>query len=221
VPPGRARQTYHDLLAACLAAPACRGVTTWGISDAFTWIEGFFGVDGAPLPFDEQFAPKPAYAGMRDAMLEACGADCDLGCTIDPIPVPAAPGCCETAADCGSDACLTGTACDASVCTAGTPVICDDGDPCTIDRCDAVAGCVAEPVAGIAAVTCTCERDPPEACAGETIPDYVARREAKACELAGRAAGPSSTRAQHLLKRAAGRFRARRARPARPCGEAT
>jgi hypothetical protein len=97
-------QVYHDLLAACLAAPACRGVTTWGISDAFTWIEGFFGVDGAPLPFDETFAPKPAYAGMRDAMLAACGDACDLACTVDPIPVPAPDGCCETAADCGGNA---------------------------------------------------------------------------------------------------------------------
>jgi endo-1,4-beta-xylanase len=201
------RQVYHDLLAACLAAPACRGVTTWGISDAFTWIEGLFGVDGAPLPFDEHFAPKPAYVGMRDAMLAACGPDCDLGCTIDPIPVPAPTGCCATAADCGGDACLVGAVCDASVCIEGAPVTCDDGDPCTTDRCDPVAGCVTEAVAGIAAVTCACERDPPEICGGEAIPDYVGRREAKACELVGRAADPSSPRTSHLLRRAAGRFR--------------
>jgi hypothetical protein len=181
-------------------------VTTWGISDAFTWIEGFFGVDGAPLPFDETFAPKPAYAGMRDAMLAACGDACDLACTVDPIPVPAPDGCCETAADCGGDACVTGAACDASVCVDGTPVTCDDGDPCTIDRCDPAAGCIADPHEGIDAVTCTCERDAPAACDGETIPDYVVRREAKACELIARATEPTVRRAGHFLTRAAKRL---------------
>jgi hypothetical protein len=88
---------------------------------------------------------------------------------------------------------------------------------------------VAEPVAGIATVTCACERTPPQACAAETIPDYVVRREAKACELVGRAAEPSSPRAPHLLRRAAGRFgrAARKAEKAvrrgdltEPCGAA-
>jgi hypothetical protein len=62
--------------------PACTGITTWAISDRYTWIKNFFGVDGAPLLFDEAFQPKPAYFGMRAALLERiCGGD------------PCAPGC--------------------------------------------------------------------------------------------------------------------------------
>lgn len=62
---------YGDIAAQCFARPACRGVTTWGISDAYTWIEGFFGVRGAPLPFDESFQPKPAWFAIRDALRAA------------------------------------------------------------------------------------------------------------------------------------------------------
>jgi endo-1,4-beta-xylanase len=76
------RAAYHDVVAACLAVSACTGVTTWGISDRYTWIESFFGVDGAPLLFDESFQPKPAYFGVRSALLEQlCGEDaCAPGC---------------------------------------------------------------------------------------------------------------------------------------------
>lgn len=64
------RRVYHDVFAGCLAAPGCTGVTVWGITDRFTWISNFFQVDGAPLLFDEDYAPKPAYFGVRDALLE-------------------------------------------------------------------------------------------------------------------------------------------------------
>jgi hypothetical protein len=41
----------------------------------------------------------------------------------------------------GAETCLSG------VCTAGTPLNCDDGNPCTADVCDPVAGCRHTPVA--------------------------------------------------------------------------
>jgi len=62
-------KVYGDIAAACFARPACRGVTTWGISDAFSWIEAFFGVAGVPLPFDGDFQPKPAWFAIREALL--------------------------------------------------------------------------------------------------------------------------------------------------------
>lgn len=62
---------YRDIASACFERPACRGITTWGISDAHSWIEEFFGVEGAPLPFDEAFQPKPAWFAIRDALLAA------------------------------------------------------------------------------------------------------------------------------------------------------
>lgn len=65
------RATYRDLFAACLSVSGCRGLTTWGISDAFTWIFEFFAVDGAPLMFDKSYERKPAYFGARDAIRES------------------------------------------------------------------------------------------------------------------------------------------------------
>jgi hypothetical protein len=46
--------------------------------------------------------------------------------------------------ECISDACTTRT-CVSGQCSA-TPVICDDGDPCTIDSCDPDSGCVTTPL---------------------------------------------------------------------------
>jgi len=66
-------QIYRDLAEACFRRAACPGITTWGISDAYTWIEGFFSVQGAPLPYDESFAPKPAWGAIREALIAARG----------------------------------------------------------------------------------------------------------------------------------------------------
>src|SRR5262249_56700064 len=36
--------------------------------------------------------------------------------------------------------------CQAGTCTAGTPLVCNDGNPCTTDTCDPVLGCQSTPV---------------------------------------------------------------------------
>ncbi|MEW6272962.1 MAG: endo-1,4-beta-xylanase [Thermodesulfobacteriota bacterium] len=66
---------YRSAVAACAAVPACAGVTTWGLSDRHTWLRSFFGFTDWPLPFDDDWRRKPAYFGMRAALLEAalCG----------------------------------------------------------------------------------------------------------------------------------------------------
>jgi endo-1,4-beta-xylanase len=67
----RQGDVYCDIMAACLAVPACRGVTVWGMGDGFTWIKNFFGVDGRPLIYDLTWQPKPAYRALQDALLAA------------------------------------------------------------------------------------------------------------------------------------------------------
>jgi hypothetical protein len=42
---------------------------------------------------------------------------------------------------CTTTACTTGQRCMSGACTGGTPLRCDDGNPCTRDRCDAATGC--------------------------------------------------------------------------------
>ena len=50
-------------MSVCLAVPRCEAVTFWGVSDAHTWITG-----DTPLLFDAQYAAKPAYTGVLDAL---------------------------------------------------------------------------------------------------------------------------------------------------------
>jgi endo-1,4-beta-xylanase len=178
------RRTYHDVVAACLAVPGCTGVTTWGITDAFTWITGLFQVDGAPLLFDESYAPKPAYFGVRDALFAgACGTGpaCPADCA--PVPAPPPPGCCDVTADCG--ACFDGAVCTDHACGGGVPIEC--ADPCT------AAG---------AGTACVCARRPPDACdAG--LPSATAAHVARACGLIGKADARAGGQARRLLTRAA------------------
>jgi endo-1,4-beta-xylanase len=56
--------TYQELASACAAEPACDALTLWGFTDAYSWIDSYFGPDD-PLIFDEDFAKKPAYAALH------------------------------------------------------------------------------------------------------------------------------------------------------------
>ncbi len=59
---------YASVAGACRATPRCVGVTTWGITDARSWIPSFFSGYGAALPFDEAYRPKPAVAAIVKAL---------------------------------------------------------------------------------------------------------------------------------------------------------
>ena len=61
------RAVYHSMTAACVAEPACHGLTFWGFTDAHSWIYGQYGPD-APLLFDTLYAPKPAFFGVLAAL---------------------------------------------------------------------------------------------------------------------------------------------------------
>lgn len=72
-PAGLARQAeaYRTIVVSCLAVPACDEVTTWGVSDRDTWLDGqgILPAPTRPLLFDDDVAPKPAY----DAVAEVLG----------------------------------------------------------------------------------------------------------------------------------------------------
>lgn len=61
---------FAGLTGACLALPACTGITTWGVTDADTWLDTTapFAIvaPNRPLLFDESLAPKPAYFAVRE-----------------------------------------------------------------------------------------------------------------------------------------------------------
>lgn len=62
------RIVYRDILAACFERTDLAGVSFWGVTDARSWIDERFGEDD-PLLFDAAYERKPAYFGVRDALV--------------------------------------------------------------------------------------------------------------------------------------------------------
>ncbi len=66
-------------------------------------------------------------------------------------PTTTLPPQCLSDASCGDGNICNGIeTCRAGVCTAGTPLNCDDGDPCTLDSCAPASGCQHTMVADLA-----------------------------------------------------------------------
>jgi endo-1,4-beta-xylanase len=64
----RQAEIYRLVAAACMGQPRCTAFQVWGFTDKYSWIPGYTnGAKGAALPFDQSYAPKPAY----DALLKA------------------------------------------------------------------------------------------------------------------------------------------------------
>ena len=57
------KTAYNEIVRVCLGEPRCEAITFWGFTDAHTWISG-----DMPLLFDAQYAVKPAYTGVLDAL---------------------------------------------------------------------------------------------------------------------------------------------------------
>ena len=62
------RRAYREIVGVCVAQPLCDGITFWGFTDRYSWIDTFFGPDD-PLLFDEAYGAKPAAYGVQDALL--------------------------------------------------------------------------------------------------------------------------------------------------------
>lgn len=58
----------------CLSVQRCISYTAWGVSDANSWVPGFFTGEGAALLFDEQYRPKPQYRVLQQDLALASGA---------------------------------------------------------------------------------------------------------------------------------------------------
>ncbi len=59
---------YGEVVGMCLDIDGCTGVTVWGVTDAHSWVPDHFGGEGAALPIDENYAPKPAYWAIHEAL---------------------------------------------------------------------------------------------------------------------------------------------------------
>jgi endo-1,4-beta-xylanase len=59
---------YARVMDACLSVPGCSGVSVWGVTDAHSWVPGVFDGQGAALPIDDDYRPKPAYWAISEAL---------------------------------------------------------------------------------------------------------------------------------------------------------
>ncbi|MEV0903929.1 endo-1,4-beta-xylanase [Streptomyces hokutonensis] len=59
---------FKSVVAACVAVTRCVNVTVWGFTDSDSWVPGTFPGYGAATPYDENYAPKPAYYGIAEAL---------------------------------------------------------------------------------------------------------------------------------------------------------
>ncbi len=57
-------QVYRSMLTACLTVKACEAFVMWGFTDRYSWIPAATGHADAPLIFDTQYRPKPAYYAL-------------------------------------------------------------------------------------------------------------------------------------------------------------
>jgi endo-1,4-beta-xylanase len=55
---------FSNMLSTCLQNRRCTEFTTWGFSDKYQWVPGFFEGEGSAALFDENFVPKPAYDAL-------------------------------------------------------------------------------------------------------------------------------------------------------------
>jgi endo-1,4-beta-xylanase len=55
------KAVYNVVYKACIKAPNCKALTTWGYTDKYSWVNAWTGgVMGDALPFDKRLARKPA-----------------------------------------------------------------------------------------------------------------------------------------------------------------
>jgi len=62
---------YGNMVSLCLEFSACTAVQTWGFTDKYSWVPGTFPGNGAALPFDPSYQPKPAYTSIQNALQNA------------------------------------------------------------------------------------------------------------------------------------------------------
>jgi endo-1,4-beta-xylanase len=62
-------EVYRQIAAACLSHPGCNAIQTWGFTDKYSWIGSHSKhTQGAALPFDRNYLPKPAYHALLQAL---------------------------------------------------------------------------------------------------------------------------------------------------------
>jgi endo-1,4-beta-xylanase len=59
---------YGEIASLCVKQPACKVLQTWGFTDKYSWIPGFYPGKGWALPWDADYRKKPAYDSVMKAL---------------------------------------------------------------------------------------------------------------------------------------------------------
>jgi endo-1,4-beta-xylanase len=59
---------YGEIAGLCVQQPKCTVFQTWGFTDKYSWIPGFFTGMGWALPWDATYQKKPAYTSLQNAL---------------------------------------------------------------------------------------------------------------------------------------------------------
>ncbi|KAI5809182.1 glycosyl hydrolase family 10 protein [Pyronema omphalodes] len=59
---------FYKVFKGCLMVERCVGITAWGVSDKYSWVDTYFPTFDAPLLFDDYMNRKPAYDGAYAAL---------------------------------------------------------------------------------------------------------------------------------------------------------
>jgi len=59
---------YYEMARACIESQYCKSFAILGITDKETWYKHMGLKDPRPLPFDENYQPKPAFYSLRNAL---------------------------------------------------------------------------------------------------------------------------------------------------------
>ena len=57
--------SYREIIDFCLGQPHCKALLTWGFTDKYSWVPGFFSGQGDALIFDASYQPKPAHEALQ------------------------------------------------------------------------------------------------------------------------------------------------------------
>lgn len=63
-------ELYSNIAKLCVANSRCKVIQTWGFTDKYSWITSFYYGMGWALPFDSQYAKKPAYYALQQGLAE-------------------------------------------------------------------------------------------------------------------------------------------------------
>jgi endo-1,4-beta-xylanase len=66
-------RAYKDAINLCLTEPNCKAFVTWGFTDKYSWIPGFFPGWGDALIYDVSYQTKPAYSALKEGLERAPG----------------------------------------------------------------------------------------------------------------------------------------------------